>query len=41
MFYAMIYGCLPFSATSKSELIDMILNSDVDYPETTGLTTAG
>lgn len=24
MFYAMIYGCLPFSATEKKELIDMI-----------------
>jgi|TARA_B110000285_G_C14914588_1_gene509580 hypothetical protein len=41
MFYAMIYGCLPFSATDKEELIDMILNSDVDYPETTALTNAG
>ena len=41
MFYAMIYCCLPFSASGKQELIDMIIKEEVIYPVTHAMTSEG
>ena len=41
MFYAMIYGSLPFSSSDERELIKMIKNDNVRFPKSIPITPEG